>query len=159
MMGSENWGEMQRWTREAHVSKVWGPPRSGINISPDSEEERVFCWKNAGEDDWQSSRRHLHAFLDVLQHWSGCPDILRSHDCANATATEYARLQEVAIEFYVRTFIGRVQRLPIPPVHDPGYVRPVPTLDTSANISHGMEGSGVTGASSIDVAELSGIGT
>ncbi|KAJ3005969.1 hypothetical protein NUW54_g4111 [Trametes sanguinea] len=80
-----------------------------------------YCWlgpEDSGED-WEGCRRHMQAFINILVRWPGCPDELRhappsaAMDC---DAQQYSRLMHVAIGFYVRTFIAKYHRMPVPPV-------------------------------------------
>ncbi|TBU61473.1 hypothetical protein BD310DRAFT_995343 [Dichomitus squalens] len=123
MTGSRNWGQMERWAREAHVSEVWGSPRSGMDICPDWESPHVhFCWSSPPEDDWESSRPHLKAFIELLSRWPGRPAELGDEDILVrlqvCDAKEFLRVQTVAVRYYVDTFIDKFQRLPTPPVRD-----------------------------------------
>lgn len=118
MTGSKNWSEMERWVREADVSRVWGTGSSGMDIAPREGDMEGFCWSVPGEPGWEGCRERLQAFLEVLGRWEGCPaELTKPSDAAlRCEAAEYVRLMECAVEFYVRTFIAKYQRLPIPPV-------------------------------------------
>ncbi|EIW53230.1 uncharacterized protein TRAVEDRAFT_78249, partial [Trametes versicolor FP-101664 SS1] len=117
MVGSKGWSELERWVREADVSRVWGPGSSGMDIAPREGDMERFCWSVPGEPGWEGCRERLQAFLEVLGRWEGCPaELTKPSDAAlRCEAAEYVRLMECAVEFYVRTFIAKYQRLPIPP--------------------------------------------
>ncbi|KAI9062144.1 hypothetical protein FKP32DRAFT_1574511 [Trametes sanguinea] len=122
MVGSNDWPELQRWVREMEVSRVWGYSTSGMDIAPHPNADMTkYCWlgpEDTGED-WEACRRHLQAFVDILVRWPGCPDELR-HAPPSAAMTcpaqEYSRMMYAAVDFYVRTFVLKYQRLPVPPV-------------------------------------------
>ncbi|KAH9849134.1 hypothetical protein C2E23DRAFT_870840 [Lenzites betulinus] len=118
-VGSKHWSEMERWTRETDVSRVWGPHTSGIDIAPSPDADMMqYRWCSSGDDGWEACRVHLQAFLDILSRWPGCPAQLYDQfsKAIYCTATEYNHLMDCAISFYVSTFVRRYQRLPIPPV-------------------------------------------
>ena len=123
MVGSANWGQMERWTREAHVSEVWGPPRSGMDICPDWEASHVpFCWTSPPDGDWELSRPHLRAFVELLSRWPGRPAELGEENTIASLSEcgpqDFMRVQTLAVTYYIRTFISKFQRLPTPPVRD-----------------------------------------
>ena len=123
MVGSSNWGQMERWTREAHVSEVWGSPRSGMDICPDWESSHVpFCWASPPEADWELSRPHLRAFVELLSRWPGRPVELGDEnviaELSRCGPQEFVRVQTLAVNYYIRAFINKFQRLPTPPVRD-----------------------------------------
>ncbi len=73
MIGSEGWPDMERWAREAHVSEIWGPPRSGLSVCADLDTYDPFCWFDASDERWPACRRYLQAFAELLQRWPGYP--------------------------------------------------------------------------------------
>ncbi|KAI0743714.1 hypothetical protein C8Q80DRAFT_1220618 [Daedaleopsis nitida] len=101
MVGSSGWPDLERWAREADLS----------------EEHVPFCWYDAADARWEASRVYLGAFVDILKHWPGCPDVLRAHTrrVESWSSWEYTQLQESALNFYVWTFVDRFQRLPTAP--------------------------------------------
>ncbi len=121
MVGSTEWPETLRWIREAHISEVWGPPRSGVNVAPDVDEPPAICWTNAADDEWTQARGHLRAFVDLLSRWKTCPPDLQlpPGHVESCDRGEYGRIQSQAVDFYVRTFVNVFERLPTPPVRPP----------------------------------------
>ncbi|KAI9068667.1 hypothetical protein FKP32DRAFT_1561202, partial [Trametes sanguinea] len=122
MVGSNKWPELERWVREMEVSRVWGYSTSGMDITPHPDTDMTkYCWlgpEDSGED-WEGCRRHLQAFINVLVRWPGCPDELRhspSSAAMGCDAPDYSRLLHLSIGFYVRTFIAKYHRMPVPPV-------------------------------------------
>lgn len=118
IVGSKDWPEMTRWIHESDISRVWGASSSGMDVAPRMDGgQQPFCWTSPGEDGWEACRGHLQAFLDVLARWPGCPPSLHHNPLAalHCTAVEYSQLMDHAVVFYVRTFISKYQRLPIPP--------------------------------------------
>ncbi|RDX46392.1 hypothetical protein OH76DRAFT_1356199, partial [Lentinus brumalis] len=125
MVGSDEWPEFERWTREAHVSEVWGSSRSGLSLCPDVDQGDVeFCWLTPPNVGWRRSLPHLRAFADLLARWPGCPDELRrgGSQLKENDVDSYTRIQTSAVDFYVRTFVSQFDRLPTPPAINP---RPV----------------------------------
>lgn len=106
--------------REAHVSEVWGPSRLGLALCPGAEEVVPFCWVEPPTAGWQSTRVHLQAFVDLLMRWPGCPEELRGAGAAveQLDEVQYSRIQGLAVEFYVQTFVAAFDRLPTPPVQE-----------------------------------------
>ncbi|KAI0708128.1 hypothetical protein C8T65DRAFT_576452 [Cerioporus squamosus] len=124
MVGSNDWPELLRWTREVHISEVWGPPRSGLNVAPDVdvlESPAATCWPDPADEDWTKSRGPLRAFVDLLTRWKTCPSDLRipPNHLESCGRAEFGRIQSKAVAFYVKTFVDVFERLPIPPVHRP----------------------------------------
>ncbi len=126
MVGSHDWPEMRRWAREAHISEVWGPPRSGLNVVPDVDSADDRLWPDTADADWAQGRQPLRALVDLLSRWQGCPASLQlSPDHLDTCGREeYGRIQRAAFAFYVRTFVDVFERLPIPPVRRPAHARP-----------------------------------
>ncbi|RDX45951.1 hypothetical protein OH76DRAFT_1532164, partial [Lentinus brumalis] len=120
MVGSSSWPEVERWTRESHVSEVWGPSRSGLALCPEPEDTVPFCWNEPPNAGWESSRVHLQAFVDLLVRWPGCPaDLSRVRAAVGQLNEEqYGRALALAVEFYVGTFASKFDRLPTPPVQE-----------------------------------------
>lgn len=98
MAGSKGWSEMERWVREADVSRVWGAGSSGMDLAPREGDMERYGWSAPGEPGWQGCRERLHAFLDVLGRWEGCPVDLSKTPAAALScvplAEEYVRLME-----------------------------------------------------------------
>ncbi len=118
MVGSNELPEMQRWTREAHVSEVWGPSRSGLALCPDVDRENVpFCWAAPTAPGWERSCAHLRAFAELLARWPGCPQgVWRAGaELSDGDEDAYVRVQSIAVAFYVETFVRQYDRLPTPP--------------------------------------------
>ncbi|OJT03802.1 hypothetical protein TRAPUB_5531 [Trametes pubescens] len=118
IVGSKDWPEMIRWIHESDISRVWGASSSGMDVAPRTDGGmQPFCWMSPGEEGWEACRGHLQAFLNVLSRWPGCPaDLHHNPEVAlHCTAVEYSQLMDRAVTFYVRTFISKYQRLPIPP--------------------------------------------
>lgn len=127
MVGSDEWNELDRWMRESLISRIWGPQTSGLDVLPSLSVSDHFCWWAPGEDGWSECRWFLYGFTEMLQRWPGCPETLRG---AHARVTEcdgqeYGRISEAAVKFYVRTFVDKYERLPVPPVRLPSS-SPVP---------------------------------
>ncbi|TFK80101.1 hypothetical protein K466DRAFT_638308 [Polyporus arcularius HHB13444] len=126
MVGSRDWPEMRRWAREAHISEVWGPPRSGLNVVPDVDSADDCLWPDEADADWAQGRQPLRALVDLLSRWQGCPPGLQlgCDHIETCGREEYGRIQRAAVAFYVRTFVDVFERLPIPPVRRPPQTRP-----------------------------------
>ena len=120
MTGSNEWTELLRWMRESLVSRVWGPGTSGLDVVPPVDEGGlpVFCWFAPPEEGWESSRLHLSAFVEVLSRWPGCPRELHGtyQQVLNCGGDQFSRTLEAAVTFYIRTFVSKFDRLPVPPV-------------------------------------------
>ncbi|KAI1784485.1 hypothetical protein LXA43DRAFT_1066736 [Ganoderma leucocontextum] len=119
MVGSNQWPELNRWMRESLVSQVWGSGTSGIDVVPSSEPQgHVFCWVEPPQEGWEECRRYLKSFVEVLGRWEGLPSELRRADqrVMACDANEYARVLRAAVSFYVRTFVAKYERLPVPPL-------------------------------------------
>ncbi|KAJ8474050.1 hypothetical protein ONZ51_g7479 [Trametes cubensis] len=120
MVGSKEWPELERWSREMAVSEVWGHSTSGMDITPRPDADMTsYCWLMPAQDGWENMRRHLQAFIHILVRWPGCPVQLCNSTSSTALTCsdgEYSYLMELAVVFYVHTFVAKYQRLPIPPV-------------------------------------------
>ncbi|KAI0741137.1 hypothetical protein C8Q76DRAFT_791483 [Earliella scabrosa] len=128
MIGSNTWPDVERWAREAHLSEIWGPSRSGLNICPEPA-DAPFRWFDSTDEQWQDCRAYLRAFVDLLLRWPTCPDALRSFAVPIdiCSREEYETVQDIALGYYVRTFVQKYQRLPTPPVRDPARQSPEAT--------------------------------
>lgn len=113
MVGSDQWTELDRWMRESLVSKVWGPGTSGIDITPDEQQEPTFCWQEPPEEGWETCRPFLQAFVDILGRWPGCPQLPDVRDCDEEV---YREVMESTVDFYVSTFVSKYDRLPVLPI-------------------------------------------
>ena len=102
------------------VSQVWGAGTSGLDVVPpvDDMDAATFAWLAPPEDGWESCRVHLSEFVQLLNRWPQCPGELRNthQKVLNSGAEEFGRLLEVAITFYIHTFVSKFDRLPTPPV-------------------------------------------
>lgn len=79
-----------------------------------------FCWTPAGEDGWQGHRHNLYAFVHVMSHWPAFPSILRERLSTLEdydSEDEFNRMEKLAADFYVSTFVGQYHRLPCVPLH------------------------------------------
>ncbi len=125
MVGSHHWPEMPRWSREAHISEVWGSPRSGLNVIPDVDSADDRVWTDSEDSDWSRGRDSLRALVDLMSRWRACPPGLQlAADYLDTCGREeYGRIQRAAVDFYVRTFVDVFERLPIPPVRRPSQGR------------------------------------
>ena len=55
MVGSKEWPELERWTREMAVSEVWGRSTSGMDIIPRPDADMTsYCWLMPAQDGWES---------------------------------------------------------------------------------------------------------
>ena len=119
MVGTNEWGELDRWMRESLVSQVWGSGTSGIDVVPVLEPLVCqYCWLEPPQEGWEACRKYLRVFVEVLDRWEGLPSELKGAyklvmDCG---ADEYARILGAAVSFYVRMFVAKYERLPTPPV-------------------------------------------
>ena len=50
-----------------------------------------------------------------MQRWPGLPEELRHVTLSALQPDAYVKVQEAAVAFYVRSFVSKFQRLPIPP--------------------------------------------
>ncbi len=125
MVGSNDWPEMRRWAREAHISEVWGRSRSGLDIVPDVDSADNDIWTDSADADWGRGREPLNAFVDLLSRWRDCPPGLQlpPDHLQTCSREEYGWIQHTAVAFYVRTFVNVFERLPIPPVRRPSPAR------------------------------------
>ncbi len=120
MVGSSRSSENDRWIREAHVSEVWGPSRSGLNLCPPFHSAGPLSpW---GGETSVAARSPVRAFLELLARWRTAPSTFRRHVCNVMVCDggEFERIRQDAIAFYVKTFVKAYQRLPIAPVEYPG---------------------------------------
>lgn len=124
LVHKSSWLEVHRWEREALVSTVWGPPSSAVTVLPPEDQVALaFRWQrpSLGQSDRQNSVDTLFAFARVLRRWPDCPDAVVEAVDADPNAVDMERVQSLAIEFYVRTFVKHYCRLPVPPIpyYDP----------------------------------------
>ncbi|RPD55069.1 hypothetical protein L227DRAFT_510622, partial [Lentinus tigrinus ALCF2SS1-6] len=118
LVGSDRWSQAERWEREHLVSRIWGSGSSGLDIIPsDGDEGRVWRWSEPPEAGWEGCRPHLAAFVSVLARWPGAPPILQNASTIVQVCSphQYTSILAAAVEFYVRTFVDRYGRLPVPP--------------------------------------------
>ena len=118
---SSEWREIHKWEREQLISQVWGDAASCVSALPSGDIETTpFCWVPPHSAGWQSCRTYLRAFAHILTRWPGCPEqVIQLGKCELQRPSEYEKLQASAVEFYVRTFIHKYSRLPIPPIPFP----------------------------------------
>ncbi|KAI0713021.1 hypothetical protein C8T65DRAFT_707892 [Cerioporus squamosus] len=110
VLGTAEWSQVERWHREHLVSEVWGSGTSGLDVVPEEDEAAPhFRWKEPPEIGWEECRPNLAAFVSVLARWPNAPGGLAHMDA-------YARILSTSVSFYVRTFVDRYGRLPVPPV-------------------------------------------
>ncbi|KAI0742618.1 hypothetical protein C8Q80DRAFT_1329154 [Daedaleopsis nitida] len=114
LMQKPHWWEIHWWAREEAVSAVWGPPSCAVTVVPRSEEDRSFRWAPTAGD--PRARESLVALATVVSQWPGCPDAVAQAAMRDATDEEFAGVQELVVQFYVRTFVKTFNRLPILPV-------------------------------------------
>ncbi|KAI0745215.1 hypothetical protein C8Q76DRAFT_607355, partial [Earliella scabrosa] len=117
-----DWNVIQRWTREAQVSGVWGVPCAMLSVLPLIPRELTpFYWEGIHEGKWKQCVPMLRSFVVVLTNWPDCPTLLV--DAARRdptwTAEEYDEIQREAAKFYCSTFVRHFQRLPIVPISFP----------------------------------------
>ncbi|RDX47946.1 hypothetical protein OH76DRAFT_1484382 [Lentinus brumalis] len=133
MLGSDDMSQLDRWFREAAVSRVWGPGTSGMDVVPPPPDARIDCWKEPEDPDWETCRRYLSAFIEVLGRWEGFPPTLQGGEFKVKTCgpEEYMQLYRGAVDFYVSCFVSRFGRLPVVPVrpHPLGAARATPRND------------------------------
>ncbi|KAI0352244.1 hypothetical protein OH77DRAFT_1428792 [Trametes cingulata] len=119
LLQSGDWEDTHRWEREAQVSAVWGEPSSVISILPSDDFAGARDrWLAGSHPDWHTCRPYLVNFLRIMKRWPDFPETLLKH-AAEAERWDGKRYDEVAREaasFYVKTFVGKYQRLPIPPI-------------------------------------------
>ncbi|TFK84576.1 hypothetical protein K466DRAFT_496324 [Polyporus arcularius HHB13444] len=119
VVGTAEWPQVQRLEREHLISQVWGSGTSGLDIVPSEAQAKTnLCWRDPQEPGWEDSRRHLAAFVTILARWRDAPQGLTEAALAVPTCKvdEYSRIQSTVVNFYVRTFVDRYGRLPVPPV-------------------------------------------
>ena len=51
----------------------------------------------------------------VMQRWPGLPEELRRVTLSALQPDAYVKVQEAAVAFYVRSFVSKYHRLPVPP--------------------------------------------
>ncbi|KAI0706564.1 hypothetical protein C8Q76DRAFT_601331, partial [Earliella scabrosa] len=122
MLPRDGWPVVDRWSREAQVSAVWGLPTAVMSVIPLlSSETEMFCWRTPPDPAWSSSVPYLRAFVDIIASWPGCPPYLRRMRVQPGgwSAEEYEVVQNTAAEFYTAAFVRMYRRLPIVPVQFP----------------------------------------
>ncbi|KAI0709975.1 hypothetical protein C8Q76DRAFT_769774 [Earliella scabrosa] len=118
MVESNGWTEFDRLMRESNVAKVWGGT-SGLDIVPNEDNIPMSCWLAPPEDGWKQCAKYLQAFVNVLQRWPGCPDSLRFIHAVPLDDVGYTDVLQIAVGFYVSTFVAKYHRLPVPPMNFP----------------------------------------
>ncbi|KAI1782415.1 hypothetical protein LXA43DRAFT_1104101 [Ganoderma leucocontextum] len=120
MVQKPSWSFNNRLERESLVSTVWGPPASIMSVFPPGNDDvRVFRWHSPPGDGWMACRETLRNFATVLRRWPDCPDDVAEGVSHETTELEVARIQNLAVDFYVRTFVNHYARLPVPPIPFP----------------------------------------
>ncbi|EPS92635.1 hypothetical protein FOMPIDRAFT_1056687 [Fomitopsis schrenkii] len=113
--------EWLRWEREQAVCEVWRETKAeSAHSSLFCTQRSRFCWTPVGADGWRERMHNLVAFIRVLSRWPNFPSELRDrlHALGDQTdADEFARLEKVAVAFYVSTFARHYGRLPCIPLH------------------------------------------
>ncbi|KAH9835530.1 uncharacterized protein C8Q71DRAFT_709339 [Rhodofomes roseus] len=136
IVGAER-SEWVRWEQEQAVCGVWQEAlavtgHSALFCSGQSK----FCWTPVIEDGWQQRGRNLTAFIRIMSRWPNFPSTLRDrlftltkHD----QPEEFDRLESIAVDFYVSTFVSQYHRLPCVPLRR--LVNPPSVLSASEGMS------------------------
>ena len=117
LTGSRHLTTFARWEREVEVCSVWSPQGSGLRVVPrwEQREPNTATWGRPPSLFWDDSIPTLRQFLAVMQRWPGLPDELRRVTLSALQPDTYAKVQEAVVAFYVRSFISKYHRLPVPP--------------------------------------------
>ncbi|KAI1786183.1 hypothetical protein LXA43DRAFT_1065274 [Ganoderma leucocontextum] len=117
MVGTASWSFDFRLERETLVSTVWGPPSSIVGIFPGADvEDQTFLWGAPPDGGLIICRDALRNFITVLSSWPGFPNNLAQGLSDDVSVADFIRMQSLAVEFYVQTFVKTYARLPIPPI-------------------------------------------
>ncbi|KAI0715494.1 hypothetical protein C8T65DRAFT_738586 [Cerioporus squamosus] len=121
MVLRDDWPVMHRWAREAQVSAIWGAPSSLLTVIPDVPADIARpWWIPRSAVNWQDGEARLRAFLELMSKWAGFPEsLLATLQLSPWSAEQYERVQDEAVKFYVRTFVSKYHRLPVPPMDFP----------------------------------------
>ncbi len=113
---THTWSSHQRWQREAEVSTIWGPPSSVVSVIPqlDEEEDTKFRWTSLHSN--AVAVATTHQFIRILMKWPGCPAAIAKAAVQGVQNEDFGSIQELAVDFYVRSFVHNFCRLPIPPI-------------------------------------------
>lgn len=116
LVQNDNWLEIHRWQREAAVSAIWGPPSSVVLVIPrlDDTQDVQFRWDDSPDD--IAAQDMLQHFCQILAQWPDCPDSVAEKGSRGTQGQDFRSLQQVAVEFYVHTFVSTFHHLPIAPV-------------------------------------------
>ncbi|RPD75699.1 hypothetical protein L226DRAFT_507614 [Lentinus tigrinus ALCF2SS1-7] len=116
LVHKSSWLEIQRWEREALVSSIWGRPSSAVTVIPEEQiDMNEFRW---GSDELAVDT--VLKFAVVMKRWPECPQGLMDVAAAGRLLpSDFKRIQELVVDFYVRTFVKHYSRLPVPPIAYP----------------------------------------
>ncbi|RPD52095.1 hypothetical protein L226DRAFT_449240, partial [Lentinus tigrinus ALCF2SS1-7] len=117
LVQKSTWLEVHRWEREGQVSTIWGPRASAISILPTEDSPHDFRWTlpARGGSQAELSLDTLVAFARVMTRWPGCPEEIVQAGVEDVAQADMERVQALAVNFYVRTFVKHYLRLPVPP--------------------------------------------
>ena len=110
---------VERWSREAQLSAVWGLPTAMFSVLPMMPEEMTHDgWLHPPTPGWRNSVAFLRAMLFVIARWPGCPSYLRGMATSDEewSEEEFGTLQYAATNFYTDNFVRMFHRLPVVPV-------------------------------------------
>lgn len=117
LTGSRELTTFARWEREVEVCRVWSPLGTGLRVVPrwEQREPNTATWGRPPSLFWDDSIPTLRQFLAVMQRWPGLPEELRRVTLSALQPDAYVKVQEAAVAFYVRSFVSKYHRLPVPP--------------------------------------------
>ncbi|KAI0691933.1 hypothetical protein C8T65DRAFT_711463 [Cerioporus squamosus] len=121
MVPRHGWPVMHRWAREAQVSAIWGPPASLLTVIPEVPADIARpWWIQRLAANWQNGEARLRAFVELMSKWAGLPaPLLATLQLSPWNDEQYEWVQIEAVDFYVRTFVSKYHRLPVPPMDYP----------------------------------------
>ncbi|KAH9886428.1 hypothetical protein C8Q73DRAFT_658502 [Cubamyces lactineus] len=122
MVPRDEWPIMHRWEREAGISGVWGRKAGAISVLPDTSVELFrFYWLPCTDPRWRVGVPCLQRMVMLMRRWTDFPEALRQlpKDEEDWDVELYARVQAEVVGFYVRSFVSKFHRLPIPPIMYP----------------------------------------
>ena len=105
------------------MSGLWGPPSSAVTVIPEEVPKHPdFRWHSCDQGDYPDAlvMATVHNFAKVLTRWPDCPEeLVHTGRAAFMDYLSVGKLQTMAVEFYVRTFVKHYSRLPVPPIAYP----------------------------------------
>ena len=81
----------------------------------EQREPNTATWERPPCLFWDDSIPTLRQFVAVMQRWPGLPEELRRATLSALQPDAYVKVQEAAVAFYVRSFVSKYHRLPVPP--------------------------------------------